>query len=392
MDDFLKYFENERFVEWVLRPDAELNRFWEEYTRSHPDEKKQIELSRTILLHLKSRKEEADPAEAAALFAEMVVRLHKKPEKRIGFLKPLLRYAAVAILFLSIGILLVYKPGINEFRALNQPIEGLQNDNEARLILSDGKKIALPQKESTVEYEKNGKIVINRRDTIDNQNLASRTEMNRLIIPYGKSSSIRLPDGTMAYLNAGSQLLYPSSFRGKTREVFLLGEGYFEVAHNANVPFIVKTNDLDVVALGTKFNVSVYPTDKFIERVLVEGKVIIRQNSFLVFKKEVELKPGEMASFNRETLEAATKPVDIANYVTWREGYLNFQSTELNRIVLRLERYYNIKLFLDDPLLGMRRISGKLALKEDREKVLEVLATTSQAELFKLNESAYGLK
>ena len=390
MDDFLRYFEDSRFVEWIYHPSDELNHYWENYIRSHPDEKQQIQLSRSILLKVKSRKSDSDPGEAAALFADMMVKLHKKPGNHL--IKSFLRYAAVALIFLCIGILMVYLPGRNQYKKWEIQADVSQNESDARLILSDGKKIILQEKESLVEYSQDGKIVINRQDTIVNQKQSAQGEMNQLIVPYGKNSSIRLPDGTMAYLNAGSRLMYPAAFQGKSREVFLLGEGYFEVTHDKGLPFIVRTNDLSVVVTGTRFNVSAYPADKIIETVLVDGKVVVHENSLKIFRKEVELKPNELASFNRETLETNVKPVDVSNHVAWHEGYLNFRGTDLNRIVARLERYYNIKIFLDDPMLGMRRITGKLALREDTEKVLEVLASTSQAELLRINEATYGLK
>lgn len=216
--------------------------------------------------------------------------------------------------------------------------------------------------------------------------------MNQLIVPYGKQSSIRLPDGTMAYLNAGSRLMYPAVFSGKNREVFLLGEGYFEVSHNPQKPFVVKTNDINVVALGTVFNVSAYPADKIIETVLINGQVVIRDNSFHIFKKDLVLKPNDLVSFNRESLETVSKQVNTNEYVAWHEGYLNFQSVDLSRIILKVERYYNVRIMLENPMLGARSITGKLLLKDDKEKVMEALASSARVELFKINETAYGLK
>ncbi|MBA4409767.1 MAG: FecR domain-containing protein [Bacteroidota bacterium] len=396
MDDFLRYFEDTRFINWVFIPNDELNHYWEQYIRNHPEEKKQIEFSILLLQSLKSKKEENISCDAAELFANLIIDMPPKEKVTIKGNRHIfgyfLRYAAIAIIFFVLGILVVRQYEENKFAAFNQSNESIHNDNDARLILSSGKKITLPEVESSIVYEKNGKIIINHRDTIDDQKQTAGAEMNQLIIPYGKNSSITLPDGTLAYLNAGSRLMYPTAFRGKTREVFLLGEGYFEVAKNPKKPFVVNTNDLSILATGTIFNVSAYPAEKIIETVLVEGKVVIRVNSFKILTKEFELKPNDLASFSRETFETKTKQVEITNYVDWHNGYLNFQSTDLNRIVVKLERYYNIKIFLDDPMLGMRRISGKLALREDMKKVLEVLASTSQTEIVEINEKTFGLK
>jgi len=263
----------------------------------------------------------------------------------------------------------------------------MHDQEEARLILSDGQIITLDQKESLVEYDNKGKVIINSRDTIAVTKESSPEDVNQLIMP-----SVLLPDGTRAYVNSGSRLVYPSAFRGRTREVFLMGEAYFEVAPNPKTPFVVRTNYLNIVATGTVFNVSAYPADKWIETVLVEGKVMLRENSSRLQRREIEMKPGEAVSYNRETLETSVYPVNTSDYVTWHLGYLNFHSTDLNRVVVKLERYYNIRIYLDNPLLGMRRITGKLELRDDRQMVLEVLASTSQSELFMINENTYGLK
>ncbi len=392
MGDFLSYFEDEKFVRWVYSSNPELDLYWDIRFKEHPEEKETVLQAKKILLQLQPVKEKENPEEAIRIYSKIIQEINngKKHHSRGKILFPLMRYAAVAVFFLSLGVLLHYQMGKQTFK-FDSDI-AINSNTEAQLMLADGQKIAIKTKESMVEYKPNGKIVINEKDTINNQANTKESEMNQLIVPYGKHSSIRLPDGTMAYLNAGSRLIYPSAFPGKKREVFLLGEGYFEVSHNPQKPFIVKTNDISVVALGTVFNVSAYPADQTIETVLVNGNVVIRDNSFHIFDKELALKPNEMALFNRETLETTKQVTNTDEYVAWHKGYLNFQSTDLSRVILKVERYYNIKILLDNPMLGTRRISGKLVLEDDQEKVLEALASTARVELFKINKSAYGLK
>jgi ferric-dicitrate binding protein FerR (iron transport regulator) len=128
-----------------------------------------------------------------------------------------------------------------------------------------------------------------------------------------------------------------------------------------------------------------------IETVLVEGKVKINLNDLQSFRKDYTLEPSQLATYNRTSAETKIKSVDVINYVSWHEGFLNFESADLSRIVKKLERYYNIKIILDDPMLGIRSISGKLHLKDKTEYVLEVLAKTASAELKQLNETTYVL-
>ena len=289
MDNFLRYFENEKFVHWIYNPDPELDEYWDNWFRDHPEEKKEAEFARRILMELQSREDKVKPEEVNALYYGIVGKLsNSKPKKRtLRFFFPLMRYAAIALIIISLGFLLKNYRNQNKHINQEQLITAIQRSSDAQLILADGRIIALNSKESSIEYNAKGKIVINQKDTIESKSQSAEAEMNQLIIPYGKNSFIRLPDGTVAYLNAGSKLMYPTVFGGKTREVALLGEGYFEVAHNPEQPFVVKVNDLSVVALGTVFNISAYPSDKIVETMLVQGKVVLRDNSSGYIQKRV---------------------------------------------------------------------------------------------------------
>src|SRR5690606_37957770 len=99
-----------------------------------------------------------------------------------------------------------------------------------------------------------------------------------VIIPYGKRSDITLADGTRIWLNAGSQLSYPLSFTGSSREVYLAGEAFFEVESNPNMPFYVITNDLKIRVTGTRFNVTSYLNDHTTQALLLSGKIGVTRN------------------------------------------------------------------------------------------------------------------
>ncbi len=223
MDNFLKYFEDEKFVQWVYNPDQEGTDFWNEWFLTHPEDRKNAELAQLILLQLKSKEEKENKNEAAAIYSEIVKKLSKSG-RQISWRRlilPFTRYAAVALLFLSLGVFLTYTITKKQNFRFEPSVAAVQGNAESQLILSDGRKIVLNTKESSIEYGKTGKIVINQKDTIDSHSQSPETDMNQLIIPFGKNSSILLPDGTVAHLNAGSRLMYPSDFSGKNREVFL---------------------------------------------------------------------------------------------------------------------------------------------------------------------------
>jgi len=256
---------------------------------------------------------------------------------------------------------------------MNKPV-----DNEAKIILADGSEVSLEKKESEITYNSAGNQLVVNSDTIKQNQSADRESMNKVIIPYGKKSMIILSDGTKVWLNAGSQLVYPSTFMRKRREVVLVGEAYFDVAKNDEKPFIVRTSDLNVKVLGTKFDVSAYPEDKMIETILEEGSVSLEINGKGIIENDREflLAPNQKISLNKESREAMVRMVDVSMYTTWKEGMLKAESEDLVRLVKKIERYYNIQVILKDPLVGGYKISGKLDLEQGAEEVLNIIKLT----------------
>lgn len=379
----------------MLHPTEQLDNQWKSYLKKNPQEKNEIEFARILLLQLQTKKERsASKEEEIGLLSEIFEQIENENRKR-KFRKislSVLKYAAVGLLFFFLGIGYYYVVKPDYLQNFSEQVVMMQDNSNARLILGSGENVQISEKESTIEYKTDGKIVINKQDTVKAKTRGRKQELNQLIVPYGKNSSLKLPDGTKAYLNAGSRLVYPNFFSGKKREVYLIGEGFFEVAHDEKMPFVVQTSDLNVEVLGTKFNISAYPADNTVETVLAEGKVKLTQSGGLFnFDREYILDINQLAVYNRTSSKVQINQVDVLNYISWHEGYLNFESSDLSRIVKKLERYYNINIILDDPMLGIRSITGKLHLRDETEYVLEVLAKTASAELKKLNDTTYVL-
>ena len=171
----------------------------------------------------------------------------------------------------------------------------------------------------------------------------------------------------------------------------MVGEAFFDVSHDQRHPFIVQVSDLRVKVLGTRFNVSAYPTDNVIETVLAEGKVQMERNNAGLFDRATELVPNQLASFDRTTRETSIRTVDPENYTLWTAGILKFESTDLNRITKRLERYYNIRFKYVDPLVGGLRISGKMELKEDKDEICERIARAASVKIVKVENNLYEI-
>jgi len=394
MDNLSKYLEDINFIRWAFEPSKELDLIWTQFEKEHPEEAKNIQMSRKIIMQFHTVANSLSEEDKILLFSRVLKQIEEKQKsnkpKRI--LISLAKYAAVAILFFSIGALFFYRSNtINqEFYAFKS--EEQMPDNQAQLIRSNGENIILGDQRPVISYQKNGELVIN-NDTLKPIKSDSKTKqvLNQLIIPYGKTSKVLLPDGTKVFLNAGSRLAYPDLFTGESREVMLLGEAYFDVKHDSKHPFVVQVTDLRIKDLGTRFNVSAYPADNRIETVLTEGVVSIKQNNSGLFTQATDLIPGQLASFDRQTSKITVKQVNIEDYILWTQGMIKFETVDLNWIVKKMERYYNIRFQFDDPMLGSLKISGKLELKEDINEVVERIARTASVNIVNNEDGSYTI-
>jgi hypothetical protein len=392
MENISKYIDNKNFIQWVFDPNEELELWWKKFGAENPYEKRNIELARKVLSNFRTDDKWLSEEEKIRIFSGILYRIEQKQvtSKHARFIIGMLKYAAVAILFFAIGAMLFYKKDqINPlFYSYSFDEQGAVD--QAKLIRSNGQNITLPGTRASIKYKKSGELVVN-NDTLKQSNSRNEYSMNQLIIPYGKTSEILLPDGTNVILNAGSRLVFPDKFSGKSREVFLSGEAFFDVRHDSNHPFVVQLNDLKITDLGTRFNVSAYLSDPRVETVLTEGKVTINRNNSGIFDKATELIPGQMASYNKQTLQTDIHEVDVADYTLWKDGIIKFNSMELSRIVKKLERFYNIHFLFNDPQLETLRISGKLELNENTNEVVERIARTASVSITKNVDGAFEI-
>lgn len=388
-----KYIENPLFMKWIFQNNPSTEQYWENYLLEHPEEKSQIQELKQRLLELQFSNDTLSYTEKAELGNLIVNRLDRdlKRTKRGLVLRSFMKYAAVAIVFASIGGLLVYfNIGKNTYyqQFAEQIIQVPASSSGPVLITSNGQNVDLKKSNSNIDYSQNGTIVLN-NDSVIPAFIDETNVMNQLIIPYGNQSRLVLSDNTVVWLNAGSRLVYPSRFEDKTREVLLFGEAFFEVSKDEKKPFIVKTSDLQIKVLGTQFNISAYTEDKVIQTVLKEGSVSIRNNNSGLFERDLVLKPNQMASFNRTSKDTKVYEVDVNYYTLWTKGLLSFDEIDFTRIVKKVERFYNISIGFSEPNLGTTRISGKLDLKQKREEVLEYLEKVSLTTIEKVNDNQY---
>jgi len=391
-----KFIEDPRFLQWIFNNNRSVEQYWEQYLLEHPEEESQILELKARLSELKYSDETMLQIEKDDIAQQVISRINldlEKNKRKLIFIS-FLKYAAVAIIFASIGGLAVYMNSGKEsiYQQLAGQMVHIPSEGQgALLITSTGENVDLKKSNSSVDYTRNGAIVLNNDSVIKAANDIPNV-MNQLVIPYGNQSKLILSDNTVVWLNAGSRLVYPTFFNGKTREVLLFGEAFFEVSKNAEKPFIVKTSDIEIKVLGTQFNVSAYAEDKVIQTVLKEGSVAIRQNNASFFDKEIVLKPNQMASFVKNSNETMLYDVDASYYTLWTKGLLSFDDVDFNRILKKVERFYNISVGFSEPILGTIRISGKLDLKRNRDEVLEYLEKVSLTNIERVNDNHYMVK
>ncbi|WP_297094782.1 FecR family protein [uncultured Draconibacterium sp.] len=396
MNVYHQLIENPLFFKWIYHNSPEINDYWEHFLDEHPDDADVIrEFKAGFEQHLQyddhqlSAKEKKDLAIRILKKIEQVD--HKKKYRKT--IRLTMRYAATAILFLMVGsaVTWYFLEDTISNRYASFPAPQSLNIQEPTLIIDEKQEVALSKGKSELEYSEEGKIIIDKQQVIEDD-VTDEVKMNTLVIPYGNHSTITLSDGTKVWLNAGSRLIYPSRFIDKNREVMLIGEAFFDVSKMEEKPFTVKTPDIEVHVLGTKFNVSAYPDENVAHTVLTEGSVEISHKSQGVFDRNIVLKPGQLAAYNKQNSSTNIYDVETEYFTSWKEGYLTFTNSDLNRVVKKLERYYNIHMKYEDPLDGSLRISGKLDISKDRDVVFEYMNSLTGLNFEKINERNYLIK
>ena len=191
-----------------------------------------------------------------------------------------------------------------------------------------------------------------------------------LIAPLGARISFALPDGTNGWMNSGSSLEYQLPFNNN-RQVAILGEVWFDVAHDTNHPFEVITGDSKVKVLGTKFNINAYPEEKYVEVVLEEGEVEFSTPGLL---SDVDIRPNERLVFSNGKVHI--NATDATKYAAWKEGKLVFRGDPMAEVARRIGRWYNVNVALVDEELKNYVIHGTFQ-DDSLDEVLRYLSMTS---------------
>ena len=384
MEDIRRYIDNSLFIKWVYDPDEHINEYWDFYLDKHPDEKEfLIELKGELALFRISGQTLSE--EKKKILSEKIARKIQDRQRRtrvseIG--RIFLKYAAMLIIALSIGVAGYWGFYQNQKSYIYSTVAHSGENSKSQLHLSNGTIVDIEKDNSKIALSRDQKITIDNEKVIDlnKTSKADESKMIEVIIPFGKKSQLTLEDGTKVWLDAGSRMAFPAKFKGSKREVFLEGEGYFEVTHNQKFPFYVNAGEMVVKVLGTRFNISAYESDKLIETVLIEGNVAISDRSALTFlKRETILMPNQKASYDRNdrTIVINDEP-DVDFAIAWTEGWFKFNRQSINDVLNKLKRYYNVQFIFAQGFPTEDLITGKLYLKDSIEQVMMAMEVVAK--------------
>ncbi|MBE9601937.1 FecR family protein [Pedobacter sp. MC2016-24] len=315
------------------------------------------------------------PEDATASLQRINQRIYGKPARKLWQVVAVA--ATIAIVLFGAGLFYFQNKNKQEKAAFASQKDILPGRyGGATLTLANGEKIRITDaKAGDIANQQGVKI----SKTADGQILyeiagtkLGNTEFNTLSTACGEQAQVKLPDGTLVFLNAASSLAYPTTFKGlSTRETSLKGEAYFQVAKDKKHPFIVKTKNQQVEVLGTRFNINAYDDDhtNITKTTLEEGSVKVSAG-----EKELTIIPGEQASIQNNKI--AVIKADLEEVLAWKNGYFRFNGEKITSIMTKLSRWYNIDVVYLGPPTD-ETFTGTVSSDKNLGQALKILQNTN---------------
>ena len=343
--DAFDFLNDEFFVLWVNRPTAEAQQFWGNWIEQHPKKRKDIELAKNIVLSSKFTQLRLSDGEKDKVLAGLLSKLdrnrtsipfdtHSTKRKKISFTWQKIA-ATLALIIASVFIFYQYQT-----------------------------KVIKPIRPQQLEIK-----------TIVKSN------------PAGIKSKIKLPDGTIVFLNSNSEITFPESFKTNRREINLKGEAYFIVTEDKDAPFLVTSNYLVTEALGTSFNIRAEQNNNKVQISLVEGKVKV---SHKLFDREIILYPNEQVT-PRNVQDAFTKlSFDKDDILAWTVNTIVFKDASFEEVISKLSEWYGVEFIVQRKPQSFESYNASFKDKS-LEIILENLQFTSDI-MFEIKKERVFIK
>ena len=286
----------------------------------------------------------------------------------------------VGLLVLSVTVYFVMQTGINPDTAGNKVAEFAPGKNKAYLTLPDGSSIILDDSTEGEIASVEGVRIIKQADgkllyEVQPSGYTGGTEiLHTITTPRGGNYQVKLPDGSMVWLNASSSLRFPAFFTGNERRVELEGEGYFEVAKDATRRFRVVSANQSITVLGTHFNVSSYEDEPAVLTTVLEGKVRVQatlKGAEIPGAAEV-LTVNEQSTLDMTGGRMTKKLTDVSQSVAWKAGKFQFQGTPISEVMRQFSRWYDFDFELEGSVPNVH-LWGELSRNVNASEALELL-------------------
>lgn len=320
-------------------------------------------------------------ADKAKMWKQVQSRMNKNSRYRV---KRYLKYAAIIVAFvLAGGTWWMVKENPEEIISVELSETSMLSPGtpKAYILFSSGQRMDLTTTEhDTMIMEKGMQVRVGSSGKISyipgdsGSILKQEIVYNTIVVPRGGEYKLELADGTLVWLNSDSELRYPVKFAGSQRDVWLKGEGYFEVSKNPEKPFRVVVDNMIVKVLGTSFNINAYKDRGNILTTLVSGKVDIQDMSG---KSLVVMSPNQQVDFRHGKI-SSVQEVDITRFVSWIDGKFYFNDMTLENIMSQLQRWYDIEVFFVDEELKSYPFTGVIRRDFTAGQIFEIIEKTTR--------------
>ena len=366
------------FQEWVLRPTEINKKFWLRFVDDNPGKKPAVDNAVKLLKSVQFKEEFPTDEKVENFFQKALVQINldKSPVRVI----PMNRWWAAAsiLLLLSVGTYFFTTkksekdiPSIAQTKLNNEIAPG---GNKATLTLSDGSNIILDsvqngllsnQGNAQVSKTDNGKLVYENKT-----GEVVAVQYNTISTPRGGQYQLTLADGSQVWLNAESSITFPTSFSGNQRQVKITGEAYFEIAHDADKPFHVNVNEMDVKVIGTHFNVNAYKDEAEIKTTLLEGSVQVTYN-----EQAKIISPRQQLILNNKSGKMVVeKNINIDEIMAWKNGKFYFNEANIQLIMKQVSRWYNVDVEYKGEVNKL--FEGTISRQVSVEDIFKILSAT----------------
>ncbi len=358
----------------------ELNK-WLESDKSHPKLLQKILNEKAIANSVKSFQRyhaEIEPG---------LYRLHKEIQSKAKVkhirLKQVLKYAAILLVPLVMGAYILF---MNPFNILQKEQVAVKHGiKKAQLVVSPDLVYDLEtQKEiisnnTAINIENNGQKLIY-KESAEFKQKTKKEETHTLIVPRGGEWDLVLSDGTKVWLNAETELRFPEQFLNKRRVVELVyGEAYFEVNHDEEHPFMVKSKEGLIEVLGTSFNIRSYLDEEENITTLVEGRV--KLSPVLDPSAELVLIPGDQAVISEKDNIVKVRKVRTGYYTAWKDKRFEFNNEPLEYVMRNIARWYDVEIIYKDEETRNYRFSARLGRYDNIEALIEKIELTQKVKI-----------